>query len=523
MIYVIGSGPSGVSATIPLLNKGYKVTMLDPGLELEPARAKIVNSMRSLRKDQWDDVSISLIKENTTGDISGMDQKYVYGSNYPYYGIDRYQPVKLKNAKMVRSLAKGGFSNVWGAGIFPVLKRDITDWPVSYEELRKNYRAVLSFMPHAGDADESSNEAAIYGADCQGIKTCAQTLSFLTDLKKNAKKLEEEGISFHLPRLAVNFNKQKDGLGCAYCGLCLYGCPYGLVYSSAFTVNKLEDNKNFYYETDVLVERIEERNGKVKIFASKISNSGKISFAGTRVFLAGGPVSSARILLRSLEAYDRPLVIKHSDQFQIPFVRYKSVKDVVEEELHTMNQLSIRIFDEDICKNTIMLFMYAYNDLYRQVLKRMAGPLEPFFRFAMESMLGRMLIFKGYLHSNVSSHITARLEKGDEGALILEGHTNPEAKKIVKQVAAKLTKNRKYLKGFPMPKMTRLGVTGAGNHSGSSFPMNEKPSGFESDILGRPYGFEKLHIVDATVLPSIPSTTITFTIMANAHRIAGEC
>jgi choline dehydrogenase-like flavoprotein len=523
MIYVIGSGPSGISAAIPLLKKGYKVTMLDPGLELEKERTEAVKRLRGLNKDQWDEESISLVKENMTGNVSGVDQKYIYGSNYPYFGIDRYQPIKLKNAKMVRSLAKGGFSNVWGAGIFPVLKRDITDWPFSYEELKKNYQSVLSFMPHAGVADESGNEAEIYGADCQGFKTCAQTLSFLTDLKKNAKRLEEEGISFHLPRLAVNFNKQNDEPGCTYCGLCLYGCPYGLVYSSAFTVSKLEDDKNFNYVRDVLVERIEERNGEVKIFASRISNSEKISFTGTRAFLAGGPVSSARILLRSLEAYDRHLVIKHSDQFQIPLIRYKSIKDVVKEELHTLNQLSIRIFDENICKNTIMLSMFAYNDLYSQVLKRMAGPLEPFLRVAIAGMLGRLLMFKGYLHSDVSSNITAMLEKGDEGALILEGHPNPEAKKIVKQVTAKMTRNRKYLRGFPMYMMIGLGLPGAGNHSGSSFPMKEKPYGFESDLLGRPYGFERLHVVDATVLPSIPATTITFTIMANAYRIAGEC
>jgi len=86
-----------------------------------------------------------------------------------------------------------------------------------------------------------------------------------------------------------------------------------------------------------------------------------------------------------------------------------------------------------------------------------------------------------------------------------------------------MTKNRGYLKGIPMPMMTRMGTPGAGNHSGSSFPMKENPSGFESDVLGRPYGFDRLHVVDATVLPSIPATTITFTIMANAHRIASEC
>ena len=40
-----------------------------------------------------------------------------------------------------------------------------------------------------------------------------------------------------------------------------------------------------------------------------------------------------------------------------------------------------------------------------------------------------------------------------------------------------------------------------------------------TDHLGRLYGFKNIHIVDASVFPSIPSATITYSIMANAYRI----
>ena len=50
--------------------------------------------------------------------------------------------------------------------------------------------------------------------------------------------------------------------------------------------------------------------------------------------------------------------------------------------------------------------------------------------------------------------------------------------------------------------------------------MRANPGAFESDVLGRPAGFQRVHAVDSTVLPSIPATTVTFTVMANAHRIA---
>jgi choline dehydrogenase-like flavoprotein len=43
-----------------------------------------------------------------------------------------------------------------------------------------------------------------------------------------------------------------------------------------------------------------------------------------------------------------------------------------------------------------------------------------------------------------------------------------------------------------------------------------------SDLLGRPNGFQRIHVVDSSVLPSIAPGPITFTVMANAMRIAEE-
>jgi choline dehydrogenase-like flavoprotein len=65
----------------------------------------------------------------------------------------------------------------------------------------------------------------------------------------------------------------------------------------------------------------------------------------------------------------------------------------------------------------------------------------------------------------------------------------------------------------------RVGQPGRGFHTGGTFPMRSKPGAFETDVLGRPYGFSKVHLVDSSVFPSLPATTITLSVMANAHRI----
>jgi choline dehydrogenase-like flavoprotein len=50
--------------------------------------------------------------------------------------------------------------------------------------------------------------------------------------------------------------------------------------------------------------------------------------------------------------------------------------------------------------------------------------------------------------------------------------------------------------------------------------MRREPGESDTDTLGRPPGWDRVHLIDASVLPSIPATTITLSVMANAHRIA---
>jgi hypothetical protein len=99
---------------------------------------------------------------------------------------------------------------------------------------------------------------------------------------------------------------------------------------------------------------------------------------------------------------------------------------------------------------------------------------------------------------------------------------NSEARRTVKRVVRELLRQARRLGGMVLPPMLQLAEPGRGFHCGGSMPMRQKPGPWESDCLGRPQGWNRVHAVDATVLPSVPATTITFSVMANAHRIGWE-
>ena len=110
-----------------------------------------------------------------------------------------------------------------------------------------------------------------------------------------------------------------------------------------------------------------------------------------------------------------------------------------------------------------------------------------------------------------------RTECGD--VLRLGANSKPEAKRRIGRLIRKLAKLSYRTGVLPLSPLLEMGLPGRGFHSGGSFPMAAQPKPGESDLLGRPYGMRRIHAVDATVLPSIPATTITLTVMANAYRI----
>ncbi len=525
MRYVIGSGPAGISCAYALVNQGYDVTMLDAGLELEPQRQEVVQFLSKSKPDNWEKAHLNMIKEGMSLEDKGIPLKYIYGSDFPYREADKYIPIKTKGVENLPSLAKAGLSNVWGAGLLPYLPKDISNWPISIDDLAPHYEAVLSFMPLSAVKDDLELIFPLYSSSYQALHPSRQAVALMEDLRRNKSTLEARGFKFGYSRLAVRSEPSDKDPGCVYCGLCMYGCPYGLIYNTDSTLTNLKQSRNFRYIKDVVVQKLIDSNGSVRIIAQSRVNQEALEFEADKVYLACGVLPTTKILFESLEAYDRPLLIRDTQYFLLPLLRFRKTKDVAKERLHTLQQVFIELFDSEISENTIHLAVYTYNEMYLSLMKKRLGIFYPTLKFLVDEFIDRMLLAQGYLHSNVSPTISVQLQKGKEGLpskLILTANENSQTQKVIKKVIGKLWNNRKYIRAIPISPMARIAKTGRGFHTGGSFPMKAHPSDFESDIFGRPTGFQNVHIVDATVFPSIPATKITLSVMANAHRIASN-
>jgi hypothetical protein len=299
--------------------------------------------------------------------------------------------------------------------------------------------------------------------------------------------------------------------------MCLFGCPKSIIYSCQSTLSELLSRKNFSYRPNSIVQRVQESGGEVVLSGIDRISREKLNFSGEAVFLGAGVLSTARILFESFPRVlpERELLV--SEYFLLPLLQAQSTRGVETEDLHALSQMFIECLDPEISSNSIHMQLYTYSELYKNALSHMFRFLGSARGLAIGPIMSRLLAIQGYLHSDDSSRIRLRYENSQ---LRLDGQVNPRAKTVIRKVVAKLSRHRQDLGFRPIPPMLKIGLPGEGRHVGGSFPMKESPGIGETDVSGLLYGSKNVYLVDASVFPSVPASTITFGAMANAQRIA---
>src|ERR1043166_995878 len=231
--YIIGSGPTGVSAAKALLDRGLKVTMLDAGITLEKSKQSALDQTSSSASADWNRKHIDDFKSGTKATAKGITLKLAYGSDFPYRGGDQFISAN-GDVGILPSLAQGGLSNVWGAAMLPYLPEDTTDWPIDIRSLDPHYRAVLELTGLAAHRDQLEQKFPLFVTPHSDLQTGSIIDSLLHDVAAKRDDLAQQKILIGRSRLAIA-ERNQHGLGCAACRMCMYGCPLGLIYNSADT------------------------------------------------------------------------------------------------------------------------------------------------------------------------------------------------------------------------------------------------------------------------------------------------
>ncbi len=500
---VIGSGPAGVSVAKALLDRGRQVLMLDGGLRLDAPARERRDRLAAADPDTWSTAEEKTWQAQQFDTPPGQVRRF--GSDFAMVpGAETL--VSPERIGLRASHAEGGLSNLWGSAVLPNRAADIADWPITAEDLAPHYRAVAEFMPISGRVDALQTLfPAVPMQDRAPLTPSPQAERMMAHLDQHKTGLAKLGAHAGAARLAV-------GPGCRYCGQCLHGCPWGLIYASGQTLDGLRHHAAFRHRAG-LARRFEERSDHVTVTL----DDGE-TLQADRIFIAAGVLETARLVLTSSPDPAARLQLQDSQHFFLPSLhRWRAPRRPDQRPYHTLPQMFIELDDPEISPHLVHAQIYTWNEFYAHDLISTYGSKLPGSAPLWRMLAQRLIVAQAFLHSAHSARIDLTL--ATDGRLSPTVQANDETERVMGHATSRLAQVLKLAGLMPLSFARRPGEIGSSFHVGGSVPMAKTPGSGQSDILGRPKGLSRVHLVDASNLPSIPATTITFSVMANAHRI----
>ena len=520
-VAVIGSGLSAVGAVRALLKQGIKPTVLDWGTHLDAERAKLVDDLAQREPKAWTAEERELLSRNSTvNDGSPIPKKLIFGSDYFYGRSKSLAPIKNDGNNPPFSYALGGLSVGWGAAVLPPQACDILDWPVGADELNKYCEIVLADLPYSSCNDELSLNFPILTGRTNALELSQSEKQILGSLRK-AAILKKDDVVFGQARLLVNPASSGKYAGCKYCGHCMSGCVYKAIYKASDEILRLHESGEIDYVPGCLVDSLSEDGGKVTVkYFNAEGALADIEF--DKVYLAAGAVNSARLVMNSLGIFNKKIQLRTRGGFVMPVFSFRKLPHAGS-NFNTQPGIFLEVKGNRL-KHWVHVQISTENELLIQKLKiqpdakGVVARLKNFFA-------GHILLAFVNYHSDHAGHYDLWVTPSTD--LKSTNCLHSSHKKSFPQLSVLLTSSLKLLRLFVsigcLPLFPFAKLNSGAYHVGGTLPMKVKPSGnLETDDLGRISAWKQIHIVDSSIFPSLPGTTIGLLSMANAYRIVDK-
>ncbi|MET0082512.1 MAG: GMC oxidoreductase [Sedimenticola sp.] len=541
-IAVIGSGPSGLSAALELHERGYEVDIIDVGNtknikdkefqeqlfhKLSAGEKPSKNDMNRLR---WGSDKNGLLKQIRellkylfSGEINPkMVEKKHLGSTFS--NDDTETEFQLKKNYLPRSFALGGLSNIWGAACYPLRDEDYSDWPIEKSELIPWYRKASGLLGVSGKLDDIQEVYDWFG-DSADQETLGRQFkdprmnSILNKFSAYKELMRNKGICAGRTRLAVNFSSTDENR-CIRCGLCMYGCPAGAIWSSSGDILKLSEAKQVSYRTGCKVLSFEENDDLVTVRIKTVCDGSVIERCYSAIFLAAGALGSFKIAALSL-GYTGKSSLVENQMYVVPFKVMEKVKGGDDEPDFAMSELLITTDPSEVSNYPTHTQLYSISEPLLGPAKSIVAFFPEFLRAMLFRYLAKYKIGFVYLNSKDSHRISVSLDsEGD--AISIDVEDDGKGKRTLGKLLEKWKKDLPLIGMKPVSFLASATPAGFSCHFGGTLPMKESAGIMETDRKGRLHGTSRIFVVDGSVFPVMPAQNPTLVMMANSMRVASE-
>jgi choline dehydrogenase-like flavoprotein len=496
---VIGSGPSAVGVTLGLLERGYRVIMLDVGETLDAETAGTVSRMAQQAPSEWSGRDKQIIQRVDFNTDPALAPKRQFGSTYAYYLDPKIEAPRAM--RLYGSHAFGGLSVLWGCALLRTSHTDRSDWDA---EVSSGIDAAYSQIR---DLLRTSIGADIF-AEGTHLRI-AEGARAIWNRYRATPALQEQLKLYPTPLTIAT--------ACKACNACMYGCVYGYTYSARTSIEDVFlRNPRFRYVGGMAVESVSETTAGVEIRATNLKTGQRETIPGQQVFLAAGMMGSLRILWNSIPGMSRALEARDSTTFLIPGLIFSGQWRGPSSH-HGLSHLSVDLAGGPFVSKPAHAQIYFNNPAVADGLKARLGPLNLGPMRKLIDLANRFVVAgQGYLHSDFCHRL--KLECSDAGVIRASVIENPASSEYAQAALSQLVRAMRQLGAYFIKPAVSITPHG-GSKTAGALPHARVAEPTTTDVLGRPLGAKNVFVVDATVIPSIPARNVTLTMMANALRI----
>ena len=526
-VLVVGSGPAGAMAAAELVARGLRVTLVDYGDDDPAMRARVPDvpfSQLHARDPAQRGYLIGDQLEGVPRSGVRVGAQLTPPRQFTNRAAERLLPVHSADFHPMQSLALGGLGAAWGTACFTYSADEIARTGLDRAAITAQYGKVVEEAGISAPAEDETNRLWWSGVPgCQpplDLDTNSSTL--LAAYQKSARRWLERGFALGRIPLAINSRAHRDREANPYFDTDFYGDVRRSAYRPRYTVERLQREPGFRYESGCLVLTFKEDDAGVELAC--LRHAEKISFRARRLVLCAGAIGSARLALASLPLTDRVTTVLSSAYVYYPTLNLRMLGRPAADRRHSMAQLTALYGSFDRPELTCSLQLYSYRSLLLfKLIKEM--PLAPWAGLLVaRAMVDALAIFGVFFPD----------EAGPGKLMRLGGSTTSPAPDMhiayarsrdeqARQAGLEAGVRRSLLSLGCLP-LGRVdpGQAGSIHYAGTIPQRNPVNPQFHSLPDGRLGGSDRVFVGDCATWNWLPCKGPTFTAMAGARVVAGH-
>jgi choline dehydrogenase-like flavoprotein len=424
---------------------------------------------------------------------------------------DRLQPVSSTSFFPLHSLAEGGLAGAWGAGSPSFVEPDFDGFPIGYADLAPHYEEVAARIGVNGARDD----LLPFLGELRALQPAVDIDDNGRTIMARYERSRRRNVFLGRPRLAMLSQPLRGREPTHYHDMDFWSDAGRSVYRPRWTVDELRERTNFTFVPRKLVVEFAEHADFIAVTARDVDTNQLETHRARTLVLGAGTIGTTRIALRSLKQFARRVPIVCNPHTYMAMFNMNQLGKALNPHRHSLAQLCLVHAPDGPARPFTVGHLYSYRSLLLFRLMKDA-PLPHRDGLEILRHLSPSFVVMILQHADVPTRAKYCELEGED--FTIEYALSAAEQSRIDAIEGDIAKALFRLRCIRM--RTQRPGHAASTHFAGTLPMSNKDEPLTTDKDGMLRGTKRVYVVDGSVFPALPSKGLTFTMMANANRIA---